>query len=244
MDETERSANEYLRYCGFKNPVYEPDGRVPPDFVIEGGIAVEVRRLNQMHNSGVETSGLEQIQRSFAVKVPFLLKDLGPLAAGKSWFVSLSFKRPLPPWRLLRKHLVEQLQAFSQDERRLTESHHTIGVERNLTIHLDRASSTHVGFFVFAGYSDLDAGGWVISELERNIATCIAEKTRTVAPFRHKYCEWWLVLIDRISYANIQSGDLVAWRNRLAGLADWDRVVLVSPIDTTHGLQIWPPQQQ
>jgi hypothetical protein len=244
MDDSEQTADEYLRSCGFRDPVYEPDGRVPPDFLIKGGIAVEVRRLNQMHNSGVETPGLEQIQRSLAGKVPFLLKDLGPSAAEDSWFVSLSFRRPLPPWRQLRKCLVEQLQAFSQDARRRTESHHTIRIERNLAIHLDRASSTHGEFFVFGGYSDLDAGGWVISELERNMTICIGEKTSTIAPFRHKYREWWLVLIDRISYANIQSADAVALRSRLDGLADWDRVVLVSPIGSTRGLQIWPPQQQ
>lgn len=243
MDDSEQLADEYLRSCGFEDPVYEPDGRVPPDFLIEGGIAVEVRRLNQMHKSGIEMPGLEQIQRSFADKIPILLKGLGLSPAGNSWFVFLTFRRPLPPWRQLSKRLSEELQAFSQDAGRRIGSGHTIRVEKNFSIHLQRASSAHGEFFVFGGYSDLDAGGWVISELERNMTICVSEKTNAIAPFRHKYREWWLVLIDRIAYANIRGEDAVALRNRLHGLADWDRVVLVSPIDSTRGLQIWPPQE-
>ena len=130
MDDNEQSADQYLRSCGFTNPVYEPDGRVPPDFRVDGEIAVEVRRLNQMHKAGAEMRGLEQVQKSFTVKLPSLLKDLGPSAAQPSWFVSLSFRRPLRPWRQIRRRLVEELRAFSQDARRRTGSQCTINVEK------------------------------------------------------------------------------------------------------------------
>jgi hypothetical protein len=238
MDDSERLAGEYLRSCGFVDPIYEPDGKVPPDFLIDGGIAVEVRRLNQMHKSGRETPGLEQIQRSLAWKVPVLLKSLGPSPAGDSWLVSLSFRRPLLPWWQIRKCLGNELRVFSQDASSRIESHYTIRIEENLAIRLDRAGSVHDDFFVFGGYTDLNAGGWVISEIERNMTICIREKTNAISRFWHKYGEWWLVLIDRIAYANIESEDAGALRNRLDGLADWDRVVLVSPTNPTRGLRI------
>lgn len=239
MDDSERIAYEYLSSRGFEHPDYEPDGRVPPDFLVDGRIAVEVRRLNQMHKSGGETRGLEQIQRSLAEKVPALLKDLGPSTEGASWFVFLSFKRPLPAWRRLRARLCEELQAFTQDADRGSAA---IRVEQNLTIHLHRASRAHNEFFVFGGYCDRDAGGWVMSELERNMAICIREKAAKISPFRARYSEWWLMLIDRIAYAGIHGAEVVTLRSRLHGLADWDRVLLVNPVDPTHGLQIWPPQ--
>jgi hypothetical protein len=48
------------KYRGFNNVVFHPDGRnSPPDFLISGGIAVEVRRLNQNKESAGGARGLE-----------------------------------------------------------------------------------------------------------------------------------------------------------------------------------------
>ena len=50
------------------------------------------------------------------------------------------------------------------------------------------------------GRSDLDSGGWVIPELERNLKICIDEKTAKVSAIRGRYSELWLALIDHINY--------------------------------------------
>jgi hypothetical protein len=47
MDDSEKLANDYLSRLGFQDIVYEPDNKNPPDFLADGRIAVEVRRLNQ-----------------------------------------------------------------------------------------------------------------------------------------------------------------------------------------------------
>jgi len=44
MDSSERIVYEYLSSQGFSDVAYEPDGNVPPDFLLNGRIAVEVRR--------------------------------------------------------------------------------------------------------------------------------------------------------------------------------------------------------
>ena len=191
MDDSERTASEYLDSYGFTKRDYEPDGQVPPDFVLDGRIAVEVRRLNQMHVADGEARGLEQIQRSLAEKVPLLLKDLGASVEGETWFVFLSFRRPLPAWRRLRVRLRDFLNGFARDSARVSSK---IRVERNLTIHLDRATSAHHDFFVFGGHSDHDAGGRVLSELERNLAICLAGAQNQALSV--KIPEWWLILID------------------------------------------------
>ncbi|MEZ4719401.1 MAG: hypothetical protein R2851_25450 [Caldilineaceae bacterium] len=48
MDDSERKAYEdTFAAQGFENVVYEPDGNIPPDFLVDERIAIEVRRLNQ-----------------------------------------------------------------------------------------------------------------------------------------------------------------------------------------------------
>ena len=45
MDTSEKIAYDFLLHQGFKSIVYEPDGNVPPDFLADGRVAIEVRRL-------------------------------------------------------------------------------------------------------------------------------------------------------------------------------------------------------
>jgi len=60
MDDSEIVVRQHLEHLGFKSIIYEPDGNIPPDFLVEGRIAVEVRRLNQNYVSGSgQLEGLE-----------------------------------------------------------------------------------------------------------------------------------------------------------------------------------------
>jgi hypothetical protein len=54
MDPTERLVAEFLAEQGYTNIVHEPDGNFPPDFLVNGHIAVEVHRLNQNHDTGAD----------------------------------------------------------------------------------------------------------------------------------------------------------------------------------------------
>ena len=48
MDDSEKVANEYPAESGLgRSRLRAPDGNTPPDFLVNGTIAVEVRRLNQ-----------------------------------------------------------------------------------------------------------------------------------------------------------------------------------------------------
>ena len=238
MNDDEQTACEYLRSCGFVDPVYEPDGQVPPDFLLSGRIAVEARRLNQMHESDTETAGLEEISIPLAKNVAALLKDFGPPVGDCSWFVRVRFKRPFSPWKQLRGSLRKELQAFAEDP---SMERDTIRVEQNLTVRFHPASGPQDQFLEFGGYTDQDAGGWVVPELERNLRICLREKMAKVSSYRNKYNEWWLVLIDRIAYGGIDDRTVAKLSDRLDDLAAWDRVLLVNPLDATHGVQIWPP---
>lgn len=63
MDESDALVGRYLKARGFTDVRYEPDGNVPPDFLADGRVAVEVRRLNQNHDdgSGRGPRGLDEV---------------------------------------------------------------------------------------------------------------------------------------------------------------------------------------
>ena len=80
------------------------------------------------------------------------------------------------------------------------------------------------------GCSDLDSGGWVIPELERNLRICIDEKTSKTRAIREKYPEWWLALIDFINCGEKEVLHVPAH--------NWDKIILISPLDHTKAYEI------
>lgn len=87
------------------------------------------------------------------------------------------------------------------------------------------------------GASDLDSGGWLLAELEANIAFCAAEKAAKIAEYRHKYSEWWLILVDQIAYA-MDNFDRELWGEKNLPLHGWDKIVLLDPLEKNPALEI------
>lgn len=114
MNHSEKLVSEYLTARGFSNIIYEPDGNVPPDFVIDGRIAVEVRRLNENEETAIGHRGLEEVSKPLTALIKKALVATGPPRYGISWFVSYSYRWPLPPWRELDKVLREVLRKISE----------------------------------------------------------------------------------------------------------------------------------
>jgi hypothetical protein len=231
---------EYLLDRGFREVVYEPDGKVPPDFVVDKRIAIEVRRLNQTENApaGGRPRGLEEVAIPLMARFGRFLPTLGPALAGESWYVMYGFQRPLLPWEQLANALTSALVAFRVDPSRQPTK---LSVAPGFRIKLFRAGQTQAypDFFVFGGCTDRDSGGFVLFQMQRNIIICVAEKTRKVASVRSRYPEWWLVLVDRIGYGVSDSDG-----ERLRQLLDlnlnhsWDKIILVNPLDPTHGYEL------
>jgi hypothetical protein len=97
MNESEKSVYAYLTSQGLGTVVYEPDGNVSSDFLIDGRIAVEVRRLNQNEETIEGHRGLEEISKPLQALVGKALVAIGPPVGGTSWLVFYSYSRPLPP---------------------------------------------------------------------------------------------------------------------------------------------------
>lgn len=52
MDPTEKHVYAHLVHRGYSDIVYEPDGNIAPDFLLNKRVAVEARRLNQNKSDG------------------------------------------------------------------------------------------------------------------------------------------------------------------------------------------------
>ena len=235
MNASEKSVREYLMTQGFRTVVYEPDGKVPPDFLVDGRIAVEVRRLNQNEETAVGHRGLEEVSRPLNVLVKKALAAMGPPVDGTSWFASYTYRRPLPPWRKLDDLLRKALREVAA---RPTHAGRDVRVAAKLRLSFTRASEVHPTLFVLGAWSDNDSGGFVVSEMARNIQICIAEKASKVSRVRFRYSEWWLALEDRIGYGVLDERD----RNQLRELVHvddlWSKVILVNPLDPFIGFAL------
>ena len=234
MDETEALADRYLSHLGLGKPVYEPDGNVPPDFLVSGHIAVEVRRLNQNDPGADGPRGLEEDQIPLVQRMSRLLTSLGAPRAGRSWFVSYRLVRPLEPWKTLQAKVRQVLEDFAT---RSTSSSEPTDLGTALRISVHPASRVHPSMFVLGMFSDRDAGGWLLSEMERNLEMCIQEKTKKVQAFRAKYPVWWLVFVDHIGFP-LGEEDRDVFSERVQVNHDWDRVVLVDPHDYTRTFDV------
>lgn len=236
MDRSEKMAETYLQTLSLGEVVFEPDGNVPPDFCVGGSIAVEVRRLNQNHLSkSGKAHGLEELDIPLSQKFRKYLKEFAPSKMGECWYVGYGFKRPLD-WSVLKPLLTAALRDFYLSIERKPKK---IQISRNFNIDFFRAGFDHGSFFVLGAYMDYDSGGWVMSELERNLRICVEEKEGKIEKYRLDYPVWWLVLIDYIDYG-VGSEDRVRFRAEVMPRIkhSFDRIVLLNPHDPAKAFEI------
>ena len=229
MDRSEERALAYLESLQLGPVAYEPDGRIPPDFVM-GDIAVEVRRLNQNFETQGSYEGLESAEASLIRFVERLLPTFGPAPDGKGWWVSYDFWRPIDG-KAIKRALPEALAVFQAAPK---PDGADFRLAKTFELEIRRASIPVAQLFMLGGYSDRDAGGFVASEIIRNLNLCIAEKATKIAPYKDRYREWWLVLPDHIG------PDLNPDERESIGehvdVRTFSRVILVHPRTPTKAL--------
>ena len=230
MDDSEHLAEKYLLALDCGAVVFEPDGNIPPDFSVDARIGVEVRRLNQNYEkSDGSIEGLEELAIPLWQRLKKLLLGLGPSADGESWFVAMDFHRPLGPWKSLKVKIEQELRAFMDSPIR---SPKTLKITKNFKLGISHASKDHGTFFLLGGSSDYDSGGWVMSEVAKNLRLCIDEKERKIARYRAKYSEWWLLLADYIDFS-MEPDDRRLFRTEVMPSIrhSFSRIVLIDPRD-------------
>lgn len=198
MDRTETFAKKFLEKLGHENPIYEPDGNIPPDFLLSDGTAVEVRRLNQLYVNGQgDLDGLETADVALWRTMASLLNEYrSPLATPSTFGVFYTFSRPIPARRVIARELKVELDRFLGDRDMSVRSTLPCGIGLRF---FDWGSWKGTPFRM-AGNMDAQRGGWVVQRLELSIRHALAEKEAKVQAFKNKYSRWWLLLVDHVSW--------------------------------------------
>ncbi len=232
MDASEAVVEMLLKTMGFQSIVHEPDGNTPPDFLVDGRVAVEVRRLNQNYDFGDGTRGLEETSIPLWHSVENLAHSLGE-ATDESWFLTFRFSRPMMPWKKLGPKVREVLMSFKAQPER---SSGKIYSEPNFEIDVFQAPTPLRHYFQIGGMHDNQSSGFIVPQMVDNIAHCAAEKLQKIANFKHKYPVWWLVLTDYIGLGldDHDRQELLASVERPDG---WDKIVVVSPRNPTTWIE-------
>lgn len=91
--------------------------------------------------------------------------------------------------------------------------------------------------FVLGGYSDHEAGGWVVAELIKSMRFFVAEKSRKVVGYHFNYQEWWLVMVD-MTGLNFSPEDFTQGRPHFPDKGLWSKIVLLDRSCTSTLVEI------
>lgn len=225
MKREEELVAAYLAHCGCSDIVYEPDGNIPPDFLVNGHVAVEVRRLNQNFCTEDRYEGVEETAIPTYHRIKAVASEFGPPTGDASYFLNYTISRPLENSRTLLPKLRNTLEAF---RRGYYEEDIEIAVGRGLVVDFFRASKLHTTMFLVGAWSDWETGGFVVSEMAENLKICIEEKSAKIKTVASKYPQWWLVLVDMISYGFLNVDEQDQLRKYVERPNCWDKIIIVN----------------
>lgn len=227
MNSDEQIVKQYLLNSGYSDVAYEPDGNVPPDFLVDGSIAVEVRRLNQHYFGGEFPEGLEIEAIPLWRQLGALAVGLGPPIDDQSWYLYFRFERPVERFKTLLPKIRAALEVFKASA---TKTKGLVFEQDGFEIEVVRSPTLHPSLFTLGGCTDRDSGGWLIHEMHQNIVHCVSEKTLKVSQKRQKYPVWWLALVDYIGFG-LDDSDKAALREHVSLHCGWGRIIVIDPRD-------------
>ncbi|HEY1929855.1 MAG TPA: hypothetical protein VGG92_20485 [Caulobacteraceae bacterium] len=232
LNPSEALAARYLTELNIGIVVHEPDGNAAPDFSVGRRLAVEVRRLNQNHETGGAYAGLETAKAAILARTRKVLPRFGPAPEGRGWWVSYYYWRPLD-WKAFKAHLPKVLAAFKEAPR---EDGVRIRVTPTFEMEIERRDSVAANYYTLATFVDRDEGGFVVSEIIRNLNLCITEKDGKIAHCRDRYAEWWLLLPNHIG-PDVDPASLDILHQHV-DLKGFDQVILLHPRDHRRAFTI------
>ncbi len=233
MNKDEKIALDFLKSKGFNNIKYEPAGNVPPDFIVNGNVAIEVRRLNQNKLINNKYKPLETLQYKITQKITQIIQEFETDSFSTTLIVAISYSRPLKINKTLIQKIKKEINynLLSQAKRK------SVMINENLELSFYR-SDIDLGKSIILGFvSDDDAGGFVVSNIYENIKIVIPEKEMKIKKYYDKYSQWWLVLIDHIS-SGLDHIDKQQLLNLQYSNSLFKRIFIVSPENVKNVVEI------
>ncbi len=226
----EKIAMKYFELKNFNSIIFEPIGNTPPDFVLNNSIAVEVRRLNRFHN-GVPYEELE-----YNV-VPKITNFINSYSNNKYYdttsLVSIFYSRPLKFNNSIKSKIAYALNSFSQ----FSHTKNEYFINDNLTITVYAISEKWSNQFEVGAFFDRDSTGTIFQPLCNSLEIIIKEKEDKIEKFKDLYSDWWLVLIDFISYG-ISENMLKRIQNDIDSNILFKKIIFISPMDIKNTKEI------
>ena len=193
MDATEKIAQVWLKSTyPTGHIVPEPDGKYPPDFLLDGTIAIEVRRFDQ-NRKHPATGKIIGLNIDLRCNGRFLDKEFAKLRSsdGFQYHVDLEITDPI------------QIVFDTVTRRSIKEAHASLNGKQATTIH-SGFKLTWIPWLpastpdaVILGGADDNSDGWLRQAYVDNLCRIIDFKTDTVTKNAKKdYKPWWLVLVD------------------------------------------------
>ncbi|QDQ24936.1 hypothetical protein FNU76_00450 [Chitinimonas arctica] len=234
LDESEKKVLEHLVQLGYAEAdiIHEPDGNTTPDFLINGEIAIEVRRLSQIDLK--LKKGLEELTIPRVQSIEKILAKLGCPVKGESWFVHLNFTGRIKSMKTLRPKIKSVLEIFSKNPIRKNEC---IYLKEGLELEVLRSSEVHETMFIVGGYDCIRSGGWLLADMEAYIRYCVDEKSKKTAHVRNKYPHWWLALVDHVGYT-LDDASRTTLKKQTIPREGFEKIILINPLDSTKGFEI------
>jgi hypothetical protein len=224
LNSEEKIAFAYLKSEGYNLIKYEPDGNVPPDFLINGNIAVEVRRLNENYFEKDKVIGhYEDYVGLWELLSNFLLTYKNEDMESSYW-LSFGYERPIPTSAQLKKNLKIQLDRFIQNP----VPNIKIAVTPTFFIWLNPITSEGKHKILVGSAHDDNGGGSVTQIYISNINYCFKEKTIKIEKFKNKYSQWWLILVDTMFYRVI-SNSKDKLKDNLVLPDAWEKLIILDP---------------
>jgi hypothetical protein len=175
---------------------FEPDGvGTTPDFLLDGKIAIEVRRLNVNHIpeglSAVDAEGLENDFHNITDKLDKLCRSI-PKIGDKQYYLEVTIiGRPVDHRWLTPRWLAAEY-AGSNGKPFTSES-------GNFQFDWIPRKKPDDGLAIAVGaFMDQTSGSWIIENYEKNISIAIEKKWQKALKSARPNADWWLVLVDHI----------------------------------------------
>ena len=224
MKREEQIALDYLHIIS-RDVVYEPDGKIPPDFKLNHIIAVEVRRLNKNIFGRKFPKGLEQDQHSLVDGLSAIIREFDSPIPADNYRIKLRISRPTPKINKLKSVAKKELGSFLKNK---PEMPFEIKLSDNVSIILSKDNRKSPKVFHIAVISDQGHCGWTAPDYVENINFCISEKTIRIQKYKFKYPEWWLVLVDFLA-GGIGEPERTFVIQHINKGSDWKKIIIIHP---------------
>ena len=111
-----------------------------------------------------------------------------------------------------------------------------VKVTENIYFHIFSSQAVEGKIFRFAGGTDRESGGWVLSEFIMNFKHCVEEKTQKIKNHQDEYFLWWLVLVDQIAHG-FDENEKDEIKSMVSVNISWNKVIVLDSLSGNNVLE-------